>query len=66
MNVDFEPNALECPRCGKRVLVRRGEGRYHCLWCGFNRDISEPEEIMQAFWAFVLAILIVVVFFSRG
>lgn len=53
MKMDFNPDALECPRCGKRVLVSRGEGHYHCLWCGFKRDISEPEEGFQAFWTMI-------------
>lgn len=34
---------LECPKCGKKVLVQQGSDRYRCLWCGFDRDLSEPE-----------------------
>lgn len=34
--------ALECPKCGKKVLVRQDNTRYSCLWCGFHRDISQP------------------------
>jgi DNA-directed RNA polymerase subunit RPC12/RpoP len=45
MNVDFNPNAMECPRCGKHVLVERESGHYRCLWCGFERDISAPGDI---------------------
>lgn len=30
----------ECPQCGKHSLARHGEDKYHCLWCGFYRDIS--------------------------
>lgn len=59
MNVDFNPEALECPRCGKRVLVRRGGDHYHCLWCGFQRDIAEPEG-MPGILGGVLAVLVVI------
>lgn len=33
----------ECPKCGKRSLAQKGRDRYHCLWCGFDRDISRSE-----------------------
>jgi ribosomal protein S27AE len=33
----------ECPKCGKHSLAQRGNDEYHCLWCGFYRDISHPE-----------------------
>lgn len=58
MNVDFNPEALECPRCGKRVLVKRGENQYHCLWCGFRRDISAPGEF-PGFLAVIPAAIII-------
>lgn len=58
MNVDFNSEALECPRCGKRVLVRRGEDHYHCLWCGFQRNIAEPEDF-SGFLGALLAIMVV-------
>jgi hypothetical protein len=32
-----------CPKCGKRSLTRVGEGRFHCLWCGFRRNITDGE-----------------------
>jgi predicted nucleic-acid-binding Zn-ribbon protein len=32
-----------CPKCGKRSLARVGEGHFHCLWCGFRRNITEGE-----------------------
>ena len=61
MNVDLMPEALECPRCGKRVLVRRGNDHYHCLWCGFQRNIAEPERL-TGFWGAVLALVIGLLF----
>ncbi|MEO1095364.1 MAG: hypothetical protein AAFX01_10745 [Cyanobacteria bacterium J06638_28] len=63
MNVDFNPEALECPRCGKHVLVRRGNDHYRCLWCGFRRDISESGDI-SGFWGVFLAIIITVLIFA--
>ncbi len=47
MKQDFSGirNALEeCPKCGKHSLAQQGHDKYHCLWCGFYRDISQPEE----------------------
>lgn len=32
----------ECPKCGKRSLNER-EGVFHCLWCGFHRNIADSE-----------------------
>lgn len=34
---------MECPKCGKKGLVERHPDNYHCLWCGFQKDLSEPE-----------------------
>jgi ribosomal protein L37E len=34
------PDRLDCPRCGKRVLVKRNHDEYHCLWCGFYRNLN--------------------------
>lgn len=32
----------ECPKCGKHSLAQPSHDKYHCLWCGFYRDISSP------------------------
>ncbi len=37
------PGALECPQCGKRVLVEYETNKYRCLWCGFSRVLSDSE-----------------------
>lgn len=61
MNVDLKSDSLECPRCGKPVLVRRGNDHYHCLWCGFKRDISESQglgEFLAVFLAIITALVI--------
>jgi ribosomal protein S27AE len=47
----------ECPKCGKRSLAQSGSDKYHCLWCGFYRDISEPEG------GVVLLVVVTFVFF---
>lgn len=33
----------ECPKCSKRSLKQIGESRFHCLSCGFRRNIDERE-----------------------
>jgi ribosomal protein L37E len=55
----------ECPRCGKSSLAQLSRNKYQCLWCGFNRDLSEPE------WTGVILIsgligFFALVFFSQG
>ncbi len=54
-------NALEeCPKCGKHSLAQQGHDKYHCLWCGFYRDISSSSgEGMFLIATLVLLILIV-------
>jgi hypothetical protein len=36
-------STMDCPKCGKKGLVERFPNCYHCLWCGFHKDLSEPE-----------------------
>ena len=33
----------ECPNCGKKGLVQRGNDVFQCLSCNFSRDLSEAE-----------------------
>lgn len=40
---EYHDTMHECPKCGKRALTRVGEGRFHCIWCGFQRNISDGE-----------------------
>lgn len=60
----FEPINLptECPKCGKKSLIRRSNEQYHCLWCGFHRNLSQPEAgnifLMAAALALVLIVLL--------
>lgn len=35
-----QSNTLECPQCGKKVLVQENGTKYTCLWCDFNRDLT--------------------------
>lgn len=39
-DLNDQPQGLECPKCGKKVLVKQSRATYRCLWCGFHRDIS--------------------------
>lgn len=32
--------AIECPECGKKSVVRHKEELYECLSCNFKRDLS--------------------------
>lgn len=36
-------NTMDCPKCRKKGLVERFPNHYHCLWCDFQKDLSEPE-----------------------
>jgi ribosomal protein S27AE len=36
-------NTMDCPKCGKKGLVEHFPNHYHCLWCGFQKDLSETE-----------------------
>lgn len=48
----------ECPKCGKKALVARGD-RFHCLWCNFTRDVSEPEPDGSFLVIVIAAILLI-------
>ncbi|MGB7441947.1 MAG: hypothetical protein WA919_12820 [Coleofasciculaceae cyanobacterium] len=58
----FEPINLptECPKCGKHSLIRRSNDQYHCLWCGFYRNLSQPEAGNIFLVAAALALVFVV------
>jgi uncharacterized protein (DUF983 family) len=36
-------DSSECPKCGKKTLVKRHEDLYQCLSCDFKKDFSTPE-----------------------
>jgi len=44
LTVTETKDALECPNCGKRVLVQESKTKYSCLWCNFSRDLTETEK----------------------
>jgi transposase-like protein len=56
----------DCPKCGKHALARRGEGHYHCIWCGFQRNISDGEHsyTMSPLGGLALAAMAIVVLAS--
>ncbi len=54
-------NALEeCPKCGKPSLAQQSPDKYHCLWCGFYRDISSSEGGGMVFIATVILLTLIV------
>ena len=53
-------SGLECPKCGKRVLIERSTNQFKCLWCGFSRDVSQMEE----WWMLRVAIAILALLLS--
>lgn len=54
-------NALEeCPKCGKHSLAQQGHDKYHCLWCGFYRDISSSSGA-EMFLIATLVLLVLIV-----
>jgi uncharacterized protein (DUF983 family) len=54
------PQPLECPKCGKRVLVQQTVSRFKCLNCGFFSDISDEAQSGQVLLlVFVVIILLV-------
>lgn len=50
----------ECPKCGKHSLAQQGHDKYHCLWCGFYRDISQPERRGLLFIAAIFVVVLIV------
>lgn len=34
------PAPLECPQCGKKVLIQNGNF-FKCLWCKFESSLDE-------------------------
>lgn len=39
--LEHDHRGLECPKCGKRVLVEHDPNKYKCLWCGFRRNAND-------------------------
>lgn len=52
----------QCPRCSKYALVQRDTDKFHCLWCHFDRDVSDSSGAASAaviigFFIFLLLII---------
>lgn len=43
----------ECPNCGKKGLVQRGNDLFQCLSCNFSRDLSEAESGNDISWVLI-------------
>ncbi len=42
------PPSVQCPQCGSHTIVEYKPTVYHCLKCGFEKDLSvsaEPEDM---------------------
>lgn len=46
----------ECPNCGKKGLVQRGNDLFQCLSCNFSRDLSESERGNDISWVLVVGL----------
>lgn len=44
----------ECPNCGKKGLVQRGNDLFQCLSCNFSRDLAESERGNDISWVLVV------------
>ncbi len=52
---------VECPKCGKKSVVQRGEDVYQCLACDFVRDFSKPskpEQKTDLLWPVVIIVVL--------
>ena len=55
------PDIVECPNCGKKSVVHRGNNIYECLACDFKRDLSKQGERKadaMIFWPTAIAAVI--------
>lgn len=54
--------ASECPKCGKRTLVKRQDSLYQCIACDFKKDLEHPESGSSGFaLVFAIALLIILI-----
>ncbi|NEP55636.1 MAG: hypothetical protein F6K31_01125 [Symploca sp. SIO2G7] len=56
----------ECPKCGKHSLAQQAHNKYHCLWCGFYRDISPPEGRGLLLIATILVLVLLMLQANQG
>ncbi len=53
------PAPLECPQCGKKVLIQNGNF-FKCLWCKFESSLDETPNGAFLF-PFIAAMLLTLV-----
>lgn len=53
----------ECPNCGKKGLVQRGNDTFQCLSCNFSRDLSDRDgRGSDISWVLITGLLIAAFF----
>lgn len=52
-------DTMECPKCGRKGLVKQSNDVYQCLWCRFRRDLSESDPVIEFILLLILAFLAV-------
>lgn len=48
----------ECPNCGKKGLVQRGNDVFQCLSCNFSRDLSKSEQGNDVSWILIFGLFL--------
>lgn len=48
----------ECPNCGKKGLVQRGNDVFQCLSCNFSRDLSKSEQDNDISWILMFGLFL--------
>jgi ribosomal protein L37E len=56
---------MDCPRCGKKGLVRPNHTIYQCLCCGFKRNLAEPNFGADFLWIVFALILTLSIWGNR-
>lgn len=66
-----EPEVLDCPKCGKKGLVRclhSDDDLFQCVYCDYRHDLTKTEESEggpgTVFLAIVTALLITLLLFG--
>lgn len=58
----FNQDIMDCPSCGRRGLVKQSNDIYHCLCCGFRRNLSNSIFSGEIFWTIIALVLVTLVF----
>ena len=64
--IEVKKSLEECPKCGKHSLAQQGQDKYHCLWCGFYRDISPPQGRGLLLMATIIVLVVLVLQANQG